>query len=185
MARYKTEHKEQTRERIIDAAGRCFKKNGFSGIGVDGLAKEAGVTSGAFYGHFTSKNTAFNAAVEAGMEELLDGVSQFKEQHGNNWWSEFAEFYMGQKRTCDLAEGCALQTLTPEVGRADESVKATFESELLKVVKAATGSDKQKKVDKTWAKLAMLAGGVTLARAVNDKKLAMEIAQAIKKAVND
>ena len=29
MARYKTEHKEQTRERIIDAAGRCFKKNGF------------------------------------------------------------------------------------------------------------------------------------------------------------
>ena len=185
MARYKTEHKEQTRERIVDAAGRCFKKNGFSGIGVDGLAKEAGVTSGAFYGHFKSKKTAFNAAVETGMEELLDGVNQFKEQQGNNWWPEFAAFYLGQKRTCDLTESCALQTLMPEVGRADDSVKDTFENELLKVVKAVAGSDKQKKIDKAWAKLAMLAGGVTLARAVNDQKLAKEIAQAVKKAAID
>jgi TetR/AcrR family transcriptional regulator, transcriptional repressor for nem operon len=94
MARYKAEHKEQTHARIVEAAGRCFKKNGFSGIGVDGLAKEAGVTSGAFYGHFKSKNTAFNAAVEVGMNDLFDGVSQFKEQHGNDWWTKFAEFYM-------------------------------------------------------------------------------------------
>lgn len=185
MARYKNEHKEQTRERITEAAARCFKKNGFSGIGVDGLAKEAGVTSGAFYGHFKSKSTAFTAAVITGMEELFDAVSQFKEQHGNNWWPEFAKFYMGQKRTCDLTEGCALQTLTPEVGRGAGDIKAIFESELLKVVKEATGSDKQKKIDKTWAKLAMLSGGVTLARAVNDEKLANEIAQSIIKAFKE
>jgi AcrR family transcriptional regulator len=185
MARYKNEHKEQTLERITEAAERCFKKNGFSGIGVDGLAKEAGVTSGAFYGHFKSKGTAFNAAVVTGMTELFDAVKQFKAQHGNSWWSEFAKFYMGQKRTCDLTEGCALQTLTPEVGRGETDVKAIFESELLKVVKEATGSDKQKKIDKTWVRLAMLTGGVTLARAVNDEKLANEIAQAIKKAISE
>lgn len=185
MARYKNEHKAQTRERITEAAGRCFKKNGFNGIGVDGLAKEAGVTSGAFYGHFKSKSTAFNATIETGMEELFDAVNQFKAQYGNDWWSEFATFYMGQKRTCDLTEACALQTLTPEVGRHSEEVKRIFESELIKVVKEAAGSNKQKKIDKTWAKLAMLSGGVTLARAVSDEKLANEIAQSIIKAVNE
>jgi TetR/AcrR family transcriptional regulator, transcriptional repressor for nem operon len=58
-------------------------------------------------------------------------------------------------------------------------VKTTFEHELLKIVQLAAGNDKQEKVDETWVKLAMLVGGVTIARAVNDEKLANEIAQAI------
>lgn len=184
MARYKSEHKENTHAQIVDAAGRCFKKNGFSGVGVDGLAKDAGVTSGAFYGHFKSKQNAFSAAVEAGMEDLLSAVNQYSEQYGEDWWQEFASLYMGQLRTCDLSQGCPLQTLTPEIGRSDVGVKTNFETALLTVVKAATKSNKQKKINKTWVKLAMLVGGVTLARAVNDKKLSEEIAEAVKNAVS-
>ena len=56
--RYAAGHKEGARTRILDAAGRGFRRLGFGGIGVDGLAKEAGVTSGAFYGHFPSKAEA-------------------------------------------------------------------------------------------------------------------------------
>jgi TetR/AcrR family transcriptional repressor of nem operon len=185
MARYNLEHKEQTRERIITAAGRCFKKSGFSGIGVDGLAKEAGVTSGAFYGHFNSKNTAFSTVVETGMGELLSGIHKFKEQYGGSWWPEFAEFYMTQKRICDLSEGCVLQTLTSEVGRADESIQVLFESELLKIVQAVTDRNDQESIDKTWVRLAMLVGGVTLSRAVNDEKLSNEIAMAVKSTVSN
>jgi TetR/AcrR family transcriptional regulator, transcriptional repressor for nem operon len=183
MARYKAEQKEQTKERIIAAAGRCFKKGGFSGIGLDGLAKEAGVTSGAFYVHFGSKSDAFKASVVAGMEELLDSVSQLKQQYGTDWWQEFAKLYMGKKRTCDLSEGCALQALTPEVGRADEAIRTLFEQELVKVVKVAKSSDHQVDTYNTWANLAMLIGGVTLARAVKDEKLANEIALAIQNSV--
>ena len=43
--------KQETRKRIINAASRGFRSNGYAGIGVDGIAKEAGVTSGAFYAH--------------------------------------------------------------------------------------------------------------------------------------
>jgi TetR/AcrR family transcriptional regulator, transcriptional repressor for nem operon len=185
MARYKTEQKEQTKERIIAAAGRCFKKGGYSGIGVDGLAKEAGVTSGAFYGHFDSKNEAFKAAVNAGMEELLDGVGQLKAQFGETWWQEFAKFYMGQKRTCDLSEGCALQALTPEIARSDETVRSEFEQKLIKLVKLASDSNLHGDNNKTWANLAMLIGGVTLARAVANESLATEIALAIQNSINN
>ena len=43
----RSEKKQETRQRILDAAGRGFRKGGYDGIGVDGLAKQAGVTSGA------------------------------------------------------------------------------------------------------------------------------------------
>jgi AcrR family transcriptional regulator len=66
--RYKTGHKEEARARMVAAAGRGFRRQGFGGIGVDGLAKEAEVTSGAFYGHFSSKGEAFKAALVAGLE---------------------------------------------------------------------------------------------------------------------
>lgn len=186
--RYKPNQKEQTRERILEAAGRSFRKGGYSGVGVDGLAKEAGVTSGAFYGHFDSKIAAFAATITAGMEQLKSAIEHFQQKHGDKWWPEFAKFYMSQKRTCDLAESCALQSLTPEVGRSDEAIKLLFETELAKIAELASGmpqANEQNKntIARTWASLAMLIGGVTLARAVTDEKLSKEIGTAIQNAV--
>lgn len=68
--RYRPGHKDGARARLIAAAGRGFRKRGFGGIGADRLAKEASVTSGAFYGHFPSKDAAFKEAVAAGIEVL-------------------------------------------------------------------------------------------------------------------
>ncbi len=178
--RYKPEQKEQTRKKIVTAANRNFKKNGYCGIGVDGLAKEAGVTSGAFYGHFTSKNEVFKEAIISGLEELQSTIAELKQLHGNNWWDEFAELYTSQKRTCDLTDSCSLQSLTPEIGRSNEDIREIFESELLKIIDLASN---EKNKDKTWSTLAMLIGGVTLARAVKDKELSNEIATAIKNEV--
>lgn len=187
MARYNTEQKEQTRERIIAAAGRVFRKGGYSGIGIDGLAKEAGVTSGAFYGHFESKKAAFEAAVIVGLSEVKLAITSLQKDYGAKWWEVFAKFYMNNRRTCDLAESCALQSLTPEVGRSDETVRALFENELLKIAAAANEGSAQEldqsTKDKTWASLAMLVGGVSLARAVRDEKLSDEIGLAIQNAV--
>ena len=72
----RSDQKLQTRQRILEAAGRGFRKGGFGGVGVDGLAKEAGVTSGAFYVHFGSKAQAFSESVVYGMTVLKDGVLQ-------------------------------------------------------------------------------------------------------------
>jgi AcrR family transcriptional regulator len=56
MARYSPEHKEATRRRMIEAAGRRFKSDGIDGSGIATLVAEAGLTNGAFYGHFASKD---------------------------------------------------------------------------------------------------------------------------------
>lgn len=180
--RYKPEQKEKTRERIVAAAGRSFKKSGYSGVGVDGLAKEAGVTSGAFYGHFPSKKDAFKEAIVSGMGELQSAIADMKQSHGDAWWKEFAAFYTSQKLTCDLKESCALQSLTPEVGRSDEDIRGNFELQLLKIIGLVSNNKQERNL--AWASLAMLIGGVTLARAVKDEKLSKEIAAAIEKEVN-
>lgn len=183
----RTEQKVQTRKRILDAAGRGFRKGGFGGIGVDGLAKEAGVTSGAFYVHFDSKAAAFRESVIQGMSDLKDGVRHFQAEYGPTWWPEFVRFYLGEKRRCDLSESCALQALAPEVARSDTESRAAFETDLRDVaIIIANGPisvDAPSSVDAACAALAALAGGVTLARAVRDPALAEQIAASVERSL--
>src|SRR5438552_19119157 len=53
--RYSKDHKQETRQRIVEVAGRRFKQDGIEGASVAAVMSDAGLTNGAFYGHFTSK----------------------------------------------------------------------------------------------------------------------------------
>lgn len=174
--------KEESRARILASAGRGFRRHGFGGLGIDGLAKAAGVTSGAFYAHFKSKTEAFRAAVGAGMAELADGVAGMKAE-GGAWVARFVDFYLTERRTCDLDESCALQSLTTEVARADPETRADYEAELRRTIDTlASGVDGDR--SRAIAMLAALSGGVSMARAVNDPKLADEIIAAVRSAAD-
>ena len=178
----RSEQKLQTYRRILDAAGRGFRKGGFGGIGVDGLAKEAGVTSGAFYAHFNSKAAAFRESVAQGMADLKEGVGHFQAIYGAHWWPEFVRFYLGTKRKCELSESCALQSLASEVARSDASSRAVFAAELLDVAtliaSGPASDDAPADVEAAMVALATLAGTVTLARAVDDRAMADRFAAA-------
>lgn len=177
--------KEESRARILTSAGRGFRSRGFGGSGVDGLAKDAEVTSGAFYAHFKSKAAAFREAVVVGLEDLRRGVRQAREQMGGNWRGWFVDFYLGERRTCDLAESCALQSLSSEVARADDETRQAYETELCSIIEAmAAGLEGKPKArrEEATALLALLVGGVTLARAVKDPAISDEIAAAVRKA---
>jgi TetR/AcrR family transcriptional regulator, transcriptional repressor for nem operon len=181
--RYSAEHKQQTRTRILEAAGQLFRKEGYGGSGIDRLTKAAGVTNGAFYGHFKTKSEAFRTAVVAGLEELRLAVVELKAGRGKRWLKSFVDVYLGPKRTCDIGRSCALPSLSPEVMRADLETRRAYEAELRHIFEeVATGlSDRAtvKREDAAIALLALLAGGVTLARAVADPALSERIAQAI------
>lgn len=179
------ERKAQSRARILASAGRGFRRHGFGGLGIDGLAKEAGVTSGAFYAHFASKADAFRETVRAGMAALADGVGAMRAA-GGNWVGRFVEFYLTDRRTCDLGDACALQSLAGEVARAEPETREAFEAELRRsIALLATGmeagsphADRARAI----ALLALLSGAVSMARAVNDPALAEEIAAAVRTA---
>lgn len=178
----RAEQKAQTRQRILEGSGRAFRKGGYAGTGVDALAKEAGVTSGAFYVHFGSKGDAFRESLRLGMDNLRGGILYFQEQHGRAWWPEFVRFYLSVKRTCDLSEGCTLQTMPTEVARSDLESRMAFEVALCEVAQAVVDGPASphapRDIDMACAALASLVGAVTLARAVGSATLAEQIAGA-------
>lgn len=171
---------------MLAAAGRGFRRKGYGGIGVDGLAKEADVTSGAFYGHFTSKDAAFKAVITAGLEDLRVGVETLRAQHGDKWVKAFVDFYLGERRTCELGSSCALQSLAPEVQRGDNDTKAAFEAEIARVISAVAdgleGRTRKDREAQAWALLSILSGGVTMARAIGNEKSGAAIAAACRSA---
>lgn len=180
--------KEESKARILRSAGRGFRSRGFGGSGIDGLAKDAAVTSGAFYAHFKSKAAAFREAVVAGLDELRQGVDRTREEMGSGWREWFVDFYMGERRTCDLADSCALQSLSSEVARADDDTRQAYQEELSAIIEAVAagleGKPKTRREEAT-ALLALLVGGVTLSRAVKDPAVGDEIAAAVRKAALD
>lgn len=181
--------KEKGRARILTGAGRGFRSHGYGGLGVDGIAREAGVTSGAFYAHFKSKAGAFREAVAEGLSGLRAGVDGMRDTHGAEWRPKFVDFYLGDRRTCDLADSCALQSLTGEVARADDDVRRTYEVELQRVIAAMTdrvdgGQNDARADDDNFALLALLIGGVSMARAVKDPLLGDKIILAVRAAAH-
>ncbi|KUZ75884.1 TetR family transcriptional regulator [Burkholderia ubonensis] len=178
--RYSIEHKHETRARILDAASRLFREEGYGGSGIGPLTKAAGVTNGAFYGHFKSKGEAFRSVVLAGLDQLRQGVAAFKAEHGARWWLPFVSFYLGPRRTCALGESCALPSLSPEVMRADDDTRDAYEQALRQIVdEVSSGLGDAPDDARAIAFLALLSGGATLARAVRDPALAERIADAV------
>lgn len=180
----KQDRKEETRRKMLAAASQNFRSHGFVGIGVDDIAKAAGVTSGAFYAHFGSKEGAFGAALDVGLDEVLDGIPKFQQDFGSRWVQAFAEYYLGQAHREDLACGCAMTTLSPEVVRANPQTRTAYEAKMERIVDLmadglAGGSKKQRRAH-AWAMLAILIGGLTMARAVHSSEAAHEIATAIR-----
>ena len=89
--RYSPDHKARAREALLRAGARSLKTSGFNGIGVDGLAAAAGVTSGAFYSNFPSKEAMLEAVIGYGfgnfrggagtLDQLCSGLHQRRSQH--------------------------------------------------------------------------------------------------------
>jgi len=182
----KQEQKEETRRRMLSAASRSFRSHGFAGIGVDGIAKAAGVTSGAFYAHFGSKDEAFQAALGLGLDEVIDAIPEFRRTHGADWVKAFADYYLGRPHRDDLACGCAMTTLSPEVVRTDPKTHAAYEAKMTRIADLIAdgleGGSNGARRARAWATLGVLIGGLTVARAVASGECADEIAAAVRAA---
>ena len=185
--RYSAEHKAQTRKKILDAAARRFRAEGYEGVGIDGLAKAAGVTNGAFYAHFGSKADAFREVAADGLADLRAGIERCRAEYGDKWLAHFTRFYFGPLKLDDPENLCALPSFGPEIARAPAETRAAFEVELQGVAAALAdgldGDDAALRESKAWTILALFAGGVTLARSVTDPNLRAGVVSALEKAV--
>lgn len=168
--RYTRKQSEDTRTKLVAACGRAFRRQGLTGIGVDGLAKEAGVTSGAFYRHFDSKNAAFEEVAVDALDGLVRSVDSLRRAYPLDWEARFIDFYLGERLKCELEESCPLQALTPDVVRTEIDTRRRYEKSLKRLVDCvAEGLSRVPEAERrarATALLSLLSGGVTIARSL-------------------
>ena len=126
--RYSADRKEKTRAKILEAAGRVFRREGYHAAGVDKVMAEAGMTAGGFYAHFESKQALLAEALESAAAETgKRSMATTECLTGRDWVVAFLEHYLNREHCRQLENGCPLAALVSEVARADESVKQSFE----------------------------------------------------------
>jgi TetR/AcrR family transcriptional repressor of nem operon len=177
VARYGTEHKEETRQRIIETAGRRFKQDGIDGSGIATLMKDAGLTNGAFYAHFASKEDLVAAVVAA---ELGVQVASYAElAPGRAGLVEFVHRYLSPEHRDNPGLGCPSAALLDEVGRCAEVTKRAYtdgaEAHLAAIAARLAPDDPRSARGTTLALYTMMIGTLQLARAVADRRLSDEV----------
>ncbi len=186
--RYAAGHKAMTRDRILCAAERAFSAEGYAGVGVDALAEQAGITSGAFYGHFKGKAELFREAAVAGLTRLRQGIEAFREREGAGWIAPFIRHYLAPPFRQGLEGGCALPSLSGEVARSTPETRTAYEAAMRAVHASLSGSlpgpGRLPPDQRAWAMLAMLAGAANMARAAESEATGQEIAAAVTAALN-
>src|SRR5881392_4417068 len=111
------EQAAQNRERIVETAAQLFRERGFEGIGVADLMKEAGLTHGGFYGHFSSKDDLIAEASARALMHSLALFSTVAERGAADPLSAIAAAYLTGRHRDNPGEGCLLAALGSDVSR--------------------------------------------------------------------
>ena len=176
------EQAAQNRQRILDAAAQLFREHGFEGIGVADLMKEAGLTHGGFYGHFSSKDDLIAQASARELTRSLAQWSTFAERASDDPLSAVADAYLTRSHRDNPGTGCVLAALGPDVSRQGPAVRRAVTDYVRSVVdllvKLVPGKSKAARRQKAISTYATLVGAMVLARAVDDRALSQEILDA-------
>lgn len=177
MARYDGGHKGETRRRIIETAGRRLKQDGIDGSGIAALMSDAGLTNGAFYAHFTSKDDLVANVVadqlraqEATLRSLPAGRAALE---------EFVRDYLSPHHRDQPSTGCPSAALLNEFGRCGDAVRDSYTQGMQSIVDAVathlSPHDPPAARTSALGLFTVLVATLQLARAVSDRKISENI----------
>ena len=175
--RYTKGHKEATRQRILQAAGRRFKQDGIDGAGVAAVMSDAGLTNGAFYAHFTSKEDLVAHVLADQLRAQRQSLDS--EPSDRAGLEAFIRAYLSPQHRDQSADGCPSAALLDEIARRPATTRQAFTDELLN-----TTDDIGARLDPTDAEaartdvltiLGLMIGTLQLARALTDRDMSDQL----------
>jgi TetR/AcrR family transcriptional repressor of nem operon len=173
--RYSREHKEASRERIVQAASHLFRKHGYHATGIDQVVEAAGLTPGGFYKHFPSKGGLLAAALERAASSSVrlrnTGIEHLR---GERWLRSFVASYLSLDHARDVGEGCPIAALAPELAKGSAEERRALDAAVATTVAAISDHLGGSRTDRgrAWGVLASCVGTLSLARSVGDPKVA-------------
>lgn len=186
MARYEKGHKDETRRHILDVASTQFRESGIAAVGLAGIMSEAGLTNGAFYTHFASKE-------ELVREVLSEALNRREERHKANLENGVAleatiRDYLSTRHRDHAGAGCPTAALVAEIARHPKATREAFTGKMSDLIALMAEQIRQGSAEerrhKAIAIYSIMVGALQLSRAVNDRRLSDEILEnAVKTAV--
>jgi len=178
--RVSKEQAAQNRQKILNAAGRLFRERGISATGVDAITEDAGLTHGAVYSQFGSKEAI---AAEAIREALVGSKRLWRrlvEREGQRKaLSAIVAAYLSPEHRDSAGRGCVVAALGSEIARQPDTVRDAFTEELKDAIEFLAGlmpgDDPSRSYDDAIVAFASMAGALILARAVSDQGLSNRI----------
>ena len=126
MARIANTRKEETHERIVQAAARAIRRHGYAGVGVAEVMKEAGLTHGGFYAHFKSRDDLLvEALARAGSDSgaNIARATEARRARGVSAFRAFVESYLSDAHLRSMDTGCPVAALGSDMARQSGSVR--------------------------------------------------------------
>ncbi|CAO3428980.1 TetR/AcrR family transcriptional regulator [Azospirillum endophyticum] len=167
---------EENRQTVINVASRLFREHGFDGIGLKDLMEAAGLTQGAFYKQFASKEDLAVQASTRALESASCRWTAAATAHPEASLDAVIGFYLSAGHRAERPDGCPIVALGSDAARQSVEVKASFEAgikthlEALERLISKTQGEELK--SKAMAILSMMVGALTISRIVNDPDLA-------------
>lgn len=178
---------EENRQTVINVASCLFRERGFDGIGLKDLMKGAGLTQGAFYKQFASKEDLAAQASRRALESVSRRWSEAAEANPQDPLGAVIAFYLSMGHREQRMEGCPVVALGSDAARQGSEVKASFEAgirEYLELLGRWVGdADGEEPGGKPMAILSTMVGAVLLSRAVNDEHLSKRFLEAAAESV--
>lgn len=181
----------ENRASLVNTAARLFRERGIDGVGVAEISKQAGLTHGALYAQFPSKEAlaaeAFSASAQEGWERV-----ETNRDGGPAALADLLDYYMSLEHRDNLASSCPMSASASEIGRQDRVVSARFTEGFEKLasllqLRAGTSLGKGEHRPRALTMAAAMIGGVAAARAVAkaDSKLSNEILRSVRQVVGE
>ncbi|QEL26409.1 TetR/AcrR family transcriptional regulator [Bosea sp. F3-2] len=173
---------EENRQTVINVASRLFREHGFDGIGLKDLMESAGLTQGAFYKQFASKDDLAAQASRRALESAFGRWAAAAETNPQDPLHAVIAFYLSSGHREEKMDGCPIVALGSDAARQGSEVKASFEAgirEHLELLGQWVGeADGEQPLGKAMAILSTMVGAVVLSRAINDERLSKQFLQA-------
>jgi TetR/AcrR family transcriptional repressor of nem operon len=172
--RYDAEHKQRSRERVVAEAAKAIRSEGVPGVSVAGVMGAAGLTHGAFYAHFDSRDALLLAGVERMFEE---GRARILAETGKGGspkaaLTSYIGFYLSRSHRDSRTAGCPLPFLAAEAPRLNEDLRGRYADGVKGLTGAIAdllrGMDYPEPETTAASVLAEMVGAVSLARAEPD-----------------
>lgn len=181
--------KEASHERIVGAAARAIRRSGYDGTGVADIMKEAGLTHGAFYAHFASREAMLaEAADRAGAESNAVAASVIAAVPPDQALQALMQVYLSKEHLESIETGCPISALGSEMPRQSPEVRRAATrriKEMIDIVARQLPDWGQSNAhERALVTVATMVGTLTLARAVNDSALSDALCSATLKSLS-